>query len=178
MILVLPPEHGLQHWLTHYGSLGLFLLLSLGIIGLPIPDETLLILAGVLSAKGHLNLYSAYTSALLGAICGITVSYLLGYYAGKEMLKRFGYLVGLTETRLEGIHSWFDHYGKWLLCLGYFIPGVRHFSGLVVGSVYLSYPQFALFAYIGALCWTICFFCIGYFFFDAWNQLHLYNYFT
>jgi membrane protein DedA with SNARE-associated domain len=36
------------YWIAHYGYLALFGLLMLGIVGLPVPDETLLTFAGYL----------------------------------------------------------------------------------------------------------------------------------
>src|SRR6186713_1398799 len=69
-------------WINQYGTIALFFLLTLGIIALPIPDEPLLMLAGSLIAKGELSMVSTIIASILGAWCGITVSYLLGAYLG------------------------------------------------------------------------------------------------
>jgi membrane protein DedA with SNARE-associated domain len=61
--------------------------------------------------------------------------------------------------------------GKWLLVIGYFIPGVRHFSAMVAGSSKLSYPEFAPFAYAGALLWSSTFVSAGYFLGKEWNHM-------
>jgi len=45
-----------------YGYLAIFLLLLLGIVGLPVPDETLLLFVGYLSFKGDLRLGAALGS--------------------------------------------------------------------------------------------------------------------
>lgn len=160
-------------WLQHYGIFGIYGLLALGIVGLPIPDETLLILTGLFCAKGHLNILSAYPAALSGSITGITLSYFIGFLAGQNLLKRYGYLIGLTEQKIKKSHEWFEYYGKWLLVIGYYIPGVRHFTGIISGSVYLNYFKFALFAYSGAFIWSLTFFSIGYYFYDIWQKIHL-----
>jgi membrane protein DedA with SNARE-associated domain len=65
-------------WLSHYGSLALFGLLVLGILALPIPEEPLLVLAGVFIKNGPLLLFPTLMAAFLGSMCGITLSYLLG----------------------------------------------------------------------------------------------------
>lgn len=65
-------------WIHNYEYPGIVVLLMLGIIGLPIPDETLLLLVGYLSFSGELSLPLALLSAMLGTACGITVSYGLG----------------------------------------------------------------------------------------------------
>ena len=55
---------------------------------------------------------------------------------------------------------WFDKYGYSLLFIGFFIPGVRHFTGYFVGIINLSFRRFAIIIYSGALFW-VSFFLIG-----------------
>jgi membrane protein DedA with SNARE-associated domain len=165
--------HGFNDWLLAYGGWGLYILLALGIVGLPIPDETLLVIAGLLCAKGQFSIYNLYPCAVLGAISGITMSYSLGYFAGHSVLKRYGSWVGITEAKLEKVHKWFERAGKWILLFGYFIPGLRHLSGFLVGAAYLRFWQFALFAYTGSFIWVSTFFSVGFFFYDAWTRIHL-----
>jgi membrane protein DedA with SNARE-associated domain len=146
--------------LTQYGSILLFFLLLLGIVGLPIPDETLMILAGVLMSQGDLPIASTLIAAYAGSLCGITLSYILGKTAGAYLLHKYQTWIGITEEHLELVRR----YGKWALFFGYFIPGVRHISGLSFGIAEGSYKQFALFAYSGAFLWTSLCLSIGYFF--------------
>ncbi len=63
--------------LLNYGSIALFFLLALGIIALPIPDETLLITAGFLINQAKLPLGFTFLAAYAGAICGISLSYVI-----------------------------------------------------------------------------------------------------
>ena len=78
----LPNTETLIHLLDQYGIIILFVLLALGIIALPVPEETLLVLTGILISNEKLALAPAFFAVLLGSICGITVSYLLGRTAG------------------------------------------------------------------------------------------------
>lgn len=151
-------------WLTHYGSFALFGLLAVGIILAPIPDESLMVLAGILMNDGKLELFPTIIAAYAGSMFGITTSYFLGRMADKFFIKKYGSWIGLDHDRWETIHSYFIRYGKWLLLFGYFIPGVRHFSGLLVGVSRLHYLEFAPFAYSGAIIWASTFLAIGYFF--------------
>jgi len=52
--------------------------LILGIVGLPVPDETLLVFCGYLISTGKLGMTETYFAALAGSCCGITVSYFIG----------------------------------------------------------------------------------------------------
>ena len=71
-------EQQVLAWIAQYGYLAIFSLLVLGIVGLPVPDETLLTFTGYLVFQGHLSLPMAFLSGFAGSACGITLSYVLG----------------------------------------------------------------------------------------------------
>lgn len=169
----LPDKELLSFWLLHYGSFAIFGMMALGIIALPVPEETLMVLAGVLMSKGKLNIPLTIASCYLGSICGISVSYTLGRTAGAYVIKKYGSWVGITEKRIEAAHNWFTRFGKWTLFFGYFIPGVRHFSGLVAGLTNLKYKHFAIFAYSGAIIWVTTFLSIGFFLHTYWRAIFM-----
>src|ERR1039458_7540610 len=83
-------EQHVLAWITQYGYLAIFSLLMLGIVGLPVPDETLLTFVGYLVYRGHLSLAPAYCTALAGSLCGITLSYTLGRIFGLPLIHRYG----------------------------------------------------------------------------------------
>lgn len=168
---VLSDNSTLQIWLLNYGSIALFLLLIFGILALPIPEETLMVIAGVLMQHGDLKIPQTILAALLGSICGISSSYFLGRTAGIFLVQRYGKWVGIKQAQIDKAHAWFEHYGKWSLFFGYFVPGVRHFTGFFAGMSYLHFKEFALFAYFGALVWVTTFLSIGYFFGNYWFSL-------
>lgn len=163
--------HIIQHIISTFGYPGIFGLLMLGIIGLPVPDETLLAFCGYLANKGELHLVLTILAAFLGSCSGITVSYLIGRVPGLALIKKYGKYIHVTEDRVDMIHHWFAKIGKWLLVFGYFIPGVRHLSAMVAGSSKLQYAEFAPFAYSGALLWSTTFVCAGYFFGKEWERM-------
>ncbi len=67
-----------QEWISAYGYFGIFVLLMLGIVGLPIPDETLLVFSGYLIFRGKLHPTGVFVAAFSGSASGISISYLLG----------------------------------------------------------------------------------------------------
>ncbi len=165
-------------WISQYGYPALFVLLMLGIAGLPVPDETLLVFCGYLIWRGRLHPTATFLAGFGGSACGITLSYLLGRVYGNKVLEKFGPRLGLTPEHLERIHAWFGRVGSWLLAVGYFIPGVRHFTALVAGSSQLRWATFAVFAYTGAAFWVATFLSLGYGVGEKWHQTseaaHLY----
>jgi membrane protein DedA with SNARE-associated domain len=55
--------------------------------------------------------------------------------------------------------------------VGYFIPGVRHITAIVAGASGVPVGTFAMFAYIGAVAWVLCFLSLGYLLGDKWTTL-------
>ena len=163
--------HTIQFWISNYGYLGIFILLMLGIFGLPVPDETIITLSGFLIYKGELNLIPTFLSAIAGSALGITLSYTVGRLFGTYVLLKFGKYIHFTEDKLEKVKEWFNKLGKWTLTVGYFIPGVRHFTAIVAGSSKFNLFSFALFAYSGAIIWTATFLSIGYIFGKQWMKI-------
>lgn len=162
--MILPTSTELIHWIDVHGAFTLFVLLALGIIGLPIPDETLLIISGTLIAQGIIPLPQAIFFALLGTITGISVSFLIGRVVSQAMIHLAMKKLKVNFKHWYRIESWYQRYGKWTLTIAYFVPGVRHLSGIVAGLMELPYKQFAFFAYSGAVLWCGLFLSIGYIF--------------
>ena len=173
-------EHQVLAWIAQYGYLAIFSLLILGIVGLPVPDETLLTFTGYLVFAGHLSLPFAYLAAFSGSACGITVSYALGRWFGLALIHRYGRYLRIRPEHLDKAHAWFRRAGHWSLTFGYFIPGVRHFTAYAAGMSDLEAPQFCLFAYSGAALWAATFISLGYFLGERWQkvQQNIHHYFT
>lgn len=161
----------LQLWLIHYGSFALFCLLTVGILALPVPEETLMVIAGVLMSQEKLHIPPTIIAAILGSLSGITASYILGWKTGHFLIGRYGSWIGVSQQQLDKAHAWFERFGKWTLFFGYFIPGIRHFTGFSAGMSSLRFRDFALFAYSGALIWVTFFLSIGYFFGNYWFSI-------
>jgi membrane protein DedA with SNARE-associated domain len=159
-----------QHWISQYGYAGIFALLVLGIVGLPVPDETMLTLAGYLVYQGTLKPFPTAVAALAGTMCGITLSYVLGVTTGYYLLHRYGPRLGLTQGKVDRVHAWFRRLGGLTLTFGYFVPAVRHLTAYVAGASKLEYPVFAAFAYAGSLLWTTTFLALGYFLGENWPK--------
>ena len=160
-------------WISRYGYGALFALFMLGVVGLPVPDETLLIFVGYLSFKGTLRLEPALATAFLGSACGISLSYALGRFVGLPALMKYGCLFHLRREHLAQAHQWVERWGKYSLLMAYFIPGYRHVAGLAMGASVLNPAVFARYAYTGALIWSASFLGLGYLAGEQWNQLFL-----
>jgi len=158
-------------WIAHYGYVGIFGLLMLGIVGIPIPDETLLVFTGYLIYKHELEPLPAFAAGFLGSICGVSVSYALGRTLGLYLVTHLGHFLHVEPEKLDHVRAWYERRGKYGLVIGYFIPGIRHLGAYVAGSSQVPVPVFATFASLGGLIWSSSFITIGYFLGDEWQQM-------
>jgi membrane protein DedA with SNARE-associated domain len=161
-------EQALLEYLTRYGPPVLFFAQIFGIVGLPIPDELLMTVAGALVRRGDMSGPATMVAAIAGSSSGITVSYLLGRTVGSAALHR---LVHVPDEAFARTQRWFERFGHWLLTFGYFIPGVRHLTAIAAGSAPISYPAFARAAYPGAVLWCCVFVGAGYWAGDRWHEV-------
>jgi membrane protein DedA with SNARE-associated domain len=158
-------------WVSTYGYGALFVLLMLGVVGLPIPDETLLVFCGYLISRGTLHPAWTLVTAVLGSWCGISLSYWIGRTLGLGVVHRFGRYLYVNQERLDYVHRWFEHSGHWALFGGYYIAGVRHLTAIIAGASELRFGSFVLFAWSGGVCWAAAFLTLGYFIGEDWRRI-------
>jgi len=160
-----------EELVARYGYFAIFGLLMLGIVGPLIPDETILVVAGILARQGRLDYLAVLAAGYGGSLCGITLSYLIGRNGLAYLIDRVPFVSRHSAKYLERVHQWFSRYGHWTLFFGYFVVGVRHFTAVVAGSSRMRAGSFALYAYTGGLLWVICFVSLGYFLGDQWERV-------
>ena len=158
--------------LINYGYIVLFLGLMLELIAFPLPGELLMTYCGYLVYQNKLNWTLSILVAGLGASVGITFSYFIGKLLGDTFFKKYGKYVHLGPERLEKISLWFNQYGKKLLIIAFFIPGVRHITGYFSGIAKFKYKEFALYAYLGAFLWATIFISLGRGVGSKWVKYH------
>ncbi len=162
-----------HHYLQQYGYPGLFALLAAGVLGLPIPDETLLAMAGWLARRGDLHPVATVAVATAGSLCGLTISFILGRIVGVQVIHRFGPWLHISAARFTRFHTWYQRRGGWLITFGYFVPGFRHVVAIIAGSSALAWRLFLPFAAVGAFLWVTTFISLGYTFGREWQTARL-----
>ena len=156
-------EQAVVQWVTDYGYFGIFFLLIFGIIGLPVPDEWLLVISGYLAFKNVLGFFPTVAVAAMGSAGGLTVSYVLGRTCSGYLVRRYGYWLSIDDEKIVRAQKRFHKLGRWVLVVGPFIPGVRNVMGYIAGASKLHMQVFIRFAYLGALISSATFVTFGYF---------------
>ena len=167
--------HSLLLQIAQYSYWGIFFSLGLGILGLPIPDETLMVFFGFLAFQGKLNLHLAIFIAFIGTSCGITVSYFIGRLSDKFIFKKYSGKMNINPVHFQNAEEFYRKYGESILFFGYFIPGIKHLTSILAGISNMPYRIFAIYAYLGALLWTIIFVGLGYFLGHGWHHFARYS---
>ncbi|MED4402630.1 DedA family protein [Metabacillus fastidiosus] len=163
-----------EYIITNYSYMGLFFILILGIVGLPIPDEVLLTFVGYYIFLEKMDFWPSIGCAIIGSIVGISISYLIGKYLGSAFLKKYGPKFFITEKKTDWVQAKFNNYGPLFLISGYFIPGVRHVTAYVAGMSTYHFGKFACFAYIGAVVWASTFIFLGHYLGGKWTEVEVF----
>lgn len=167
--------HTLEIYVTHivenYGYYGLFFLLSLGMIGIPVPDEFLMTFSGFQTSLGHMHYGKTIVIAACGSFLGMNLSYWIGRKLGIPFLHKVAPFLHLNEKRIARAEHWFQRYGDRLIVIGYFFPGFRHFTAYFSGMSELAYHRYAILAGLGALLWSVTFITLGRMLGEHWRQI-------
>ena len=146
-----------------FGYAALFFLLWLGIVGMPIPDEVIVMTGGLVASLGLLKPVPAFIMTYLGVVSGLSLGYFLGRFMGEPVLKRLRKRKKMT-VHVDKSFAMVDKYGPLSLLLSYFLPIVRHIVPYIVGFGKMPFYRYAIFSYSIGLIWTFLLFMAGYFF--------------
>jgi membrane protein DedA with SNARE-associated domain len=158
----------MEEFIHRHGSyLAIFFLLALTGAGLPIPEEIVIVAAGVSSSPsvGRLDPRLALTACLAGALVGDCVMYGIGRGLGRTYIRHHRWFTWFfhadCEKRMEKI---VQRHGLKVFLLARFLVGVRSPLYLTMGILRIDFRRFLLCdASCGALVVTV-FFLLSYFF--------------
>jgi membrane protein DedA with SNARE-associated domain len=140
---------------THAGYPGLFFVMILGNIGIPVGTELIVPMAGALSGPGQPlpNVLLSGVVATLGEVVGAGIFYLVGYAGGRPFVERYGKFIGLNLHKLEIAHGFYERHGRKTVFLCRFIPVIRGVSSLPAGISRMQKRYFFLYTAAGSAIW-------------------------
>jgi membrane protein DedA with SNARE-associated domain len=142
---------GLVDRFGYFGVAGLVFIESFGV---PAPGETAIIAGATYAGQGHLNVIVVAMVALLAAVTGDSLGYLIGRTGGRPLILRFGRYVRLTPARLDRVERFMARQGPKVVVVARFVEGLRQLNGIVAGVSGMPWPRFVLFNAIGAAAWV------------------------
>lgn len=156
-----------QPYFEQWGYLIVFattLLENSAFLGVVVPGDAVLLLAGFYAQRGALGLEAVIALAFVGAVTGDTIGYVVGRLAGRRIVDRWGDKVFLHAERIQRFDRYFAEYGMWAVALGRIAPVVRTFNTFAAGMSKMAFPRFLLAIVLAAGMWSVAVPVLGYLF--------------
>jgi membrane protein DedA with SNARE-associated domain len=152
----------LHQFVGHWSYAAIFVVVVLGNVGLPVPEETILALAGYLVWRGKLRLSLVLGVGILSAVVGDNIGYWLGRRYGQTALPRYARWVLGHPERLETMLGFVQRRGPLAVFVARFVPGVRFTAGPLAGALGMPFPSFLIANVAGAAIYVPVMVAAGY----------------
>jgi membrane-associated protein len=131
-------------------------------MGFFLPGDSLLVVAGIFSARGDLNVFVLLSTLFVAAVVGDAVGYLTGSKFGPRLFTRPQSLL-FRPSHLQKAQGFYDKYGGKTIIIARFVPIVRTFAPIVAGAAQMPYRLFVFYNMLGGFLWVFSMILSGYF---------------
>jgi membrane protein DedA with SNARE-associated domain len=161
-----------SQWIASYGYWAVFALVALESLGIPLPGETALIIAGVAAGHAHrLNPVDIFLVASAAAIIGDNIGYWIGRTGGYRLARRYGHWVRLGDRQLKAGRYLFDRHGGKVVLFGRFVSVLRTYAAFLAGVSAMRWRRFLVFNAIGGILWAATYTFLAYFLGSAFQSV-------
>jgi membrane protein DedA with SNARE-associated domain len=162
----------LRNAVVHYGYWAVAVALLIENAGIPVPGETILLLASFVAYSEHdLNLGWIIVVATIAATVGDNLGFALGHYGGRPLLARYQSFFRIEDKHVEQAENLFARFGAVAIFFARFVFGMRIIAGPMAGVLRMHWRKFLIFNFLGAALWVTVISCAGYFFGQHWGRL-------
>jgi membrane-associated protein len=160
----------LRSYLAQYGYWAVAVALLLENAGLPVPGETILLLASFLSYSEHrLRLPYIILIGAIAATLGDNIGFAIGHYGGRRLLARYMRALHISAHVIHSGERIFQKYGSVTVFFARFIAGLRVIAGPLAGVLRMPWKKFTLFNFLGAVVWVAIISVVGFLFGRHWE---------
>ncbi|MDA8262028.1 MAG: DedA family protein [Actinomycetota bacterium] len=152
----------MENFISSYGLLAVFVLMTLESALIPVPSEVVMPFAGVLAGLGKMNLAAAILAGTFGNLLGSYIAWVIGRTGGRALVLHFGKYVRIREEDVHKAELWFARRGEAAVLVGRLLPVIRTFISLPAGVAEMQPVRFGIFTFIGALPWSAALALVGY----------------
>jgi membrane protein DedA with SNARE-associated domain len=165
-------EH-LQQLVASHGYWAVALIVGLESMGIPLPGETILVLAAIYAAADPtFNIWLVVAAAAAGSIIGDNAGYFIGKHYAYGLLVRYGKHVGMSKSRIEVGQYLFRQHGAKVVFLGRFVALLRILAAFLAGVNHMPWRSFLIANAAGGVLWASTFGIGGFLFGKLLLQLH------
>jgi membrane protein DedA with SNARE-associated domain len=134
----------LQEFVGNFTYVGIFVVLLLGSLGVPIPEEMPIIAAAVLSHQGIVRWWLVLPVCLLGVLSGDMVLYWVGRHWGAEVLKWRLVRLILSSAREQWLKAAYRRHALKTVVTARHVIGLRAAAFLTAGSAGVPFWKFVV----------------------------------
>jgi membrane protein DedA with SNARE-associated domain len=138
-------------YIEHFTYLGLFVVLMLCGLGLPIPEDIALLAGGYLAHRGITRYPMTLAVSLLGVVVGDNSLFFLGRHFGTSLVRYFGLATPGRKVQIERIQKFMERHGHRAIFYARFLAGLRALIYLSAGSFGVRPSVFLIYDLAGAL---------------------------
>jgi len=151
-------------YIEHFTYVGLFLVLVLCGLGLPVPEDLALLTGGFLVHRGITQYPTTLAISFVGVVAGDNSLFFLGRRFGTSVLRYVGFVRPRILPRIERLKIFMDRHGHMAIFYARFLAGVRALVYLTAGSAGVSPRRFVIYDALGAVISVPLVVSVGYFF--------------
>jgi len=156
----------LQEFVDSFTYIGVFAVLLLGSLGVPIPEEMPIIAAAVLSHEGIVRWWIALPVCLLGVLSGDVVLYWVGLHWGEQVLNWRIVRLVLTPAREQWLKAAYRRHALKTVVTARHVMGLRAAAFLMAGIAQVPFWKFVVADAGAAVLGVPLVFGLAYFFTD------------
>jgi membrane protein DedA with SNARE-associated domain len=153
-------------YIEHFTYAGLFMVLVLCGMGLPVPEDLALLTGGFLVHRGITQYPTTLAISFVGVVAGDNSLFFIGRRFGARVLRYLGFVRPRILPRIERLKSFMDRHGNMAIFYARFLAGVRAPVYLVAGSAGVAPKRFVVYDALGAVISVPVAVSIGYVFGD------------
>ena len=120
----------------------LFAILFLTGLGLPVPEDAVLLSGGFLLYFGYTKFAPTVAAMFLGVLSGDILIFSIGRKWGSEAIQHKSVAHLMTPKRLARVRRYFERYGTMTILLARFLAGLRSATYLLAGTSGMRFRQF------------------------------------
>ena len=144
-----------------YLALFVLLLIEEGGVPLPVPGDTLILLAGARAAEGEGNPVAAAALVVAATLIGSSGLYWVSRLGGMVVLSRLCRWLRIRQESLDRVGAWMQRYRGPAIVFGRLTPGFRTITTIVAGTFQVSYPVFLAYTALSATIWAFLYLLLG-----------------
>ena len=153
----------ISHLIAVYGYLALFALVGAESLGIPLPGETALIIAGTFAGTTHrLNPWLIFLVAAAAAIVGDNIGFWIGDQGGYRLARAHGRRIRLDEHKLKIARYLFDRHGVKVVFFGRFVSILRTYAAFLAGTSKMRWRKFLPANAAGGIVWAAIYTLVAY----------------